>query len=208
MADGTEKPYFILGLIDSPHLLRFLHHFVSETEHIRELARKDSVSDVLQAVRGSTIHLEFRGTATYDRDGKVDASFLHGVVFDALASELERLGIDRSNERLGRIAPDLYTLDPGRKMDILFEIKTDCDPHSVYTGIGQLMVYGAGHEPLPRRVLVLPGKPISPNFLKALQSLGICVLAYSTDGEEVRFSPEEIETCVRPQTCDVVSKSK
>ena len=130
-----------------------------------------------------TFSPEFAGErAPYEASGSVRAEAQHGVVVNALSEELERMGFTVGNDRLR----DLYVLTGKGRVSILFEAKTDVTTSSVYAAIGQLMLHGAAQRRVPRRVLVLPGKPDRPTRA-ALERLGLELLPYAWEGEEPRF---------------------
>ncbi|MGO9245525.1 MAG: hypothetical protein ACLPT4_10205 [Verrucomicrobiia bacterium] len=98
----------------------------------------------------------------------------HGTVVNSLQKRLKARNVGLVGNDQNR---DLYLATDKNQMRTLFEVKTDTSTGSVYQGIGQLMFHCAGLYPIPKRVLVLPGKP-SAKTGKALDHLKIEVLQY------------------------------
>lgn len=69
---------------------------------------------------------------------------------------------------------------------MLFEVKTDTNTTSIYTGLGQLMLHGAREDVSPRRILVVPGEP-DATTREALMRLGVSVLSYTWKDSSPEF---------------------
>ncbi|MAB14145.1 MAG: hypothetical protein CMI59_09605 [Parvibaculum sp.] len=82
--------------------------------------------------------------------------------------------------------PDLYLLHD-RAMSVLFEVKASSDTQSLFTALGQLVVYGAGEATPPKRVLVCPAMPRDPLFRKAIDMLDVKVVTFTLKGKSVDF---------------------
>lgn len=189
--EGKESngKYYILGDVEDPEISSKIYEFVSAANRIRDLKKNDvalfrqNVDNVISQP-GTALSDEHDGVILINRPGGLrEIKRCHAKVYKALKDELVKFGCKIANERLGSIAPDLYTLPRDKnRMHCLFEIKTSVDAQSVFTGIGQLMVYGAGQNPPPERILVIPGKPKDKRFELLLKQLGIRILQYSFSG--------------------------
>ena len=171
-----------LGPIDSRRLPGRLAWFAREVVRIKRVVETErgnsddspSRSGVAVAKKIPGFVPEFSGTRRrYGAQGVIEARVDHGPVVDALAASLESLGYVPHNDH----ARDLFTLDKGNRVEVLFEVKTDTTTTSIYTAVGQLLMNGgAGNDKL-RMILVVPGIP-KPKTRKVLSTIGIGVLAY------------------------------
>jgi hypothetical protein len=187
--DGRRPgEYFIIGKIGGRDLPGRLQHYVQEAERIRTLVREDSeVSGVLGQLIG-TFSPEFEGTSRFARPRqKVETDRSHGKAVNRLREELDEMGYRVGNAQLGGVFPDLYVLGPDKKMAALFEVKTNCDPQTIFTGIGQLCVYGQIAGATPRHFLVLPGRPTNKVVRTTLGKMGITLVPFSERRGRVRF---------------------
>ena len=196
--DGdTEHQYFVLGQIGHPELLPRLAGYVHEADRIRRLRRNEVAFREALHVAGGQIRdgkalggeftTETEGDGSYVVNRRVAFRRLHAKVQKALAAELAERGLAHANGRLsGGIGPDVYIHENGT-MKSLFEIKVGRDAQSIFTAIGQLIVYSAGVSPAPRRILVTQGLPASPLFRSAINQNGIELLFYHVDGHDVVF---------------------
>ena len=133
---------------------------------------------------------EFEGPRRgYKPAGEIEARCDHGTIVRRLHEVLMDAGHEAVNDRR-----DLYIL-AGDEVTHLFEIKTDLSTTSLYQGVGQLMLYGEVLDPVPRRILVLPGQP-KPATRQALGRLGITVLVFEWADGQVAF----------PQLADVLEQ--
>ena len=104
----------------------------------------------------------------------------HRPVVHALIAHLPGL-------RLGKDKRDLFVAGRSGRALVLFEVKTDTAASSMYTAIGQLMIYGLQDDPPPRRVLVAPSD-VSESWRKELGKIGIEFLGYRWVGQQVVFT--------------------
>jgi len=184
LTDGREDLAFIIGPTDSPSLLVKLADFVGECDRLRELARNGQISKHAPGQRGTIVSgedsfaAENEGTSPPITVERGEIVWRHGKVLNALASTLKNLGHVVSNTRSDDDArPDLYIEENGR-MTTLFEVKAFSDSQSLFTALGQLVVYGAGQQPGPRRVLVCPERPEGERFRNALKELKVAVATH------------------------------
>lgn len=171
-----------LGPIDSRRLPGRLAWFAQEVARIKRLIDTESgSSDDSPPRSGVTVAKkipgfvpEFSGVRQrYGARGVIEARVDHGPVVEALAASLESLGYVPRNDR----ARDLFTLDKGNRVEVLFEVKTDITTTSIYTAVGQLLLNGgAGNDGL-RMILVVPGMP-EPKTREVLGLIGVGVLSY------------------------------
>lgn len=144
---------------------------------------------------------EFRGVAEAARSpaSVSHATFRHGLVLDHLASRLGQLGWIYGND----CKRDLFAARSEGQPSLLFEIKTQLDPYSVYTAIGQLMLHSleANWDPRPAMVAVLPSG-LDTGTAERLEALGITYQAYNwkwdpENGEDRALFPSLEDTLRR-----------
>ncbi|MDB5691647.1 MAG: hypothetical protein JWO81_710, partial [Alphaproteobacteria bacterium] len=113
-----------------------------------------------------------------------------GKVWRALADGLDKLKIKHTNGRVGAYGPDLRCASPKR---LLFEIKTDCSPASVYEAVGQLFLYEKILQEQFQKIAVLPETGLCPELGAAVKSLGIDVLRYGRKGSAIKIDAKNLK---------------
>ena len=166
----SEYQAALITALAAPHLGQHIKHFVSEVSRIKASAPP--------ATGG--FQPEFSGKKEYTGAGRVEATCDHGLVVDALANTIARAGLTPQNDA----NRDLVALDSRRRIKVLFEVKTDTSPQSIYSAIGQLYFHGVGPSPRPQLVIVLPEKPRGRTAAR-LAALGLQVLVYKWSGAKV-----------------------
>jgi len=152
---GFESEDICIGKLGSSLRIQ-IAYFVREVERFKKFVVDGVISDGREnnPIEDPSFTPEFTGKRKkYVLDGSVESKSDHGVVVSALNVELEASGFKTANDRR-----DLFIID-NQKMSVLFEIKTDLTTTSIYGSIGQLMYHSVMQEPIPNRVLVIPGKP-------------------------------------------------
>jgi hypothetical protein len=182
--DGKDSEFIVLGRIGDKRLPFQLAGFIREVARIKSVITGSTPSSP-EPSNAARYNPEFVGRRrSYPLGGIVESETYHGLVVDALSSQLEKANLAHGN-RGGR---DMYVLGRGERMTFLFEVKTDLTPASIYKAIGQLMFHGAQADKAPRRVIVLPGRPNKRTEL-ALERLSIKTVSYELLGRSrVRFS--------------------
>jgi hypothetical protein len=102
---------------------------------------------------------------------------------------LKQVGIETFSSEHQDMMPDLYSLTRAKQLRHLFEVKTNQETSSLYTAIGQLIVYGADQPKSPRRVLVVENPIDDANFQRALEQQKIAVLNFERVGPDVFVFP-------------------
>lgn len=125
---------------------------------------------------------EYAGIKTYGLPERtVVASNKHALVFKALKEELIQLGLKPKRDRLR----DLFTADKKtNKIELLFEIKSKPDRQSLYTAIGQLMMYGIIDK--PKCFFVFPDK-INAELIADLKKLNIETIRFKEKNKKITF---------------------
>lgn len=170
------RRYVIIADLRDPDLNQRIAAFVALCARFKEKKRRRRTNDKSNAVASG----EYDGAIEYVRKGYVRTRRAHGLIYKALRRELER----RRVKEIGRdVNRDLFCGTSNSKT--LFEIKTDCDTTSVYTGVGQLMLHGTA-EGYSKYVLVCPN--LGKAELKRLRKLGIFHVGCKVRGERVEFT--------------------
>jgi len=178
--DGRQSEVIVIAPVDSEHLPAHIARFVHEVAQFKVAAISGKTA--LSRERPRRIFTpEFEGHRRgYAPAGEIEAHCDHGIVVNRLHKVLTEAGHNTVNDRR-----DLYIL-AGDKVTHLFEVKTDLSTTSLYQGVGQLMLHGAGQDLAPRRILVVPGQP-SIATRQALERLGIAVLVFEWKDGQVIF---------------------
>lgn len=114
---------------------------------------------------------------------------VHAKIWHALVKALEDRSYLLSNQRVGALGPDLFTLQTSPPY--LFEIKTSCGASDYLKGVGQLLVYEKALESTYRKFLVIPAG-IDDKAADILENLDIEILEYCDTSEGVSFKwPEK-----------------
>lgn len=198
--DGDRsRAYFVLGRSSDPDMLNRLAAYVKEAARIRRLRENEvKYAAAVHAAGGSIINGQALGgelTAENTDSGQyrvnriVAFQRIHGRIHKALVEELISRGEQVANKRLhGGIGPDLFTTRNDGSMASLYEIKVGVDSQSIFTAIGQLLVYSSETAHHVKKILVVKGMPRSKLFTSAIAKQNIEVVIYSiSDDDAIAF---------------------
>lgn len=171
--------YCLIGCISAPDFIENLKLFVQSVYDFKASNKTNTVNI------GANIGLEtdeYTGIKTYGLPERtIVASNKHALVFKALKEELIQLGLKPKRDRLR----DLFTVDKNtNKIELLFEIKSKPDRQSLYTAIGQLMMYGISDK--PKCFFVFPDK-INAELISDLKKLNIETIRFREKGKKIIF---------------------
>lgn len=178
----------LIGSLDSPHFVQQVSRFVHEVSRIKKLTgiTADLQDTEDEEIEVSEFDFDFKaegyGKKRYSRRDEIEAVSNHGIIINALAQTLEGKGLSVGNDR----RRDLYTVSDNQ-IDRIFEAKTDLSTSSIYSAVGQLMMYSAekgldGNQ----KILVLPQK-LQASTEKVIGKLGLDILYYDFRDETVQF---------------------
>lgn len=199
VVDGSRgRKYFVIGSASDPGTLIRLAAYVREATRIRKLRENEEKYSVAIANSGGSYRdgnaLGGEYKNEFDKDGEyyvhriVAFQRTHAKVQKALAEELKSRNVQPYNSRLsGGIGPDIYTKRNDGTMDAVFEIKVGSDSQSIFTAIGQLIVYSSGGDHSTKRFLVVNDMPKSNLFMSAVKKLDIIVIKYKMNEGHVSF---------------------
>ncbi|MEH2566685.1 hypothetical protein [Bradyrhizobium sp. AZCC 2289] len=180
--NGKVERLFVIGAIGQLGFTKRLGAFVSEAQRLRGLAREGRLAD--HVPQGPTYKQGYVGKTSGTRSAEYEIDRWHDLIVDELHRELKRRGLCTFTSEHKEMKPDLYSLTKDGKLRHLFEIKTNQDTSTLYTAIGQLVVYGAAQARPPRRFLVVENPVEDLNFQKALANHQIAVVNFRREGRK------------------------
>jgi len=190
LPDGREQLVYIIGGVDDANLLIKLRRYVLECERLRLIARRMNTNSHKKTKARSFKPDSFNPENSADGlgvGGRLEPRVIkriHGRVVNALAG---RLRVGANNKDPYGTKPDLFLRNKQGHMRLLFEVKISSDSQSMFTAIGQLLVYGANQPKPPKRVLVCPVRPDHPQICKILDEQNIHVVTYDFLKQGVTF---------------------
>lgn len=179
--DGNrESKFFVVGELKSPHFPEQVANFIKEIYRVKKLIKNPDL-DNFDFLNDFNFTDESSGTTQIEKKGKKTVQRTHGIIVNSLAEELIHLGFKVANDG----NRDLFTYK-NKRIENLFEIKTNCNTQSLYTALGQLLIYSI---PIPKKVnlfMVLPTK-LSEKVLKRLTELGIEIVYFEWKDDKPIF---------------------
>lgn len=184
--DGRQTDQFLLAPVLDPDLIGSIAKFVHKVDEFKQQVTQGPLRQTISKIKEPQFTPEFIGKRRPYRVSLVQSVQYHGKVVESLVDELRGRGV----QELANDRRDLFVFQTGRtglaRAKVLFEIKTDLSPSSIFSAVGQLMVYGAHDPEPPLRVIVLPGEPDKTTKI-ALARLDIEVLRFSWNKRQPVF---------------------
>jgi hypothetical protein len=169
---GVGTNFCIIGEVDSPMLPQQIRNFIYEISRIKALLSGHATFDIneyrFSDERGGKYMLG-------DLKRKKNANRTHYLVVNRLAHILQSYGFQVGSDR----NRDLFIHD-GKKIRILFEVKSYLSTQNLYSAVGQLLVYSIPIKNKVKLIFVIPDK-LDPSVTKKLRSLGIDILYFHWD---------------------------
>lgn len=171
--DGDRVTEFaLIGELNSKKLIQQIASFVREIHRIKRNEINFDSSDF-------SFSEEFFGKKTVSGREATIANCNHGIIVNKLAKILEEsefsIGKDRNR--------DLFTYRK-KKIRNIFEIKPDCSNTSLYSAIGQLVIYSINTS--ANLFIVLP-KGLEESIKEKLKSINIDLIEFDWIDEEPEF---------------------
>jgi hypothetical protein len=183
-SDGDLRPSIVVAPVDGANTAEAIGRFVQQALNFKRAVANGETNtpEARQAQQTyKDYYDEFSGKKKRRRMAEVEYISRHGDIVRALHSwrnlspEEERRSIKNAYIDLGIIAGDVLTE--------LYEVKTNCERQTLYSAIGQMLVYDERGDNRCRRVLVLPkNEPTPDDITRALQRANISLLRFSLDG--------------------------
>jgi hypothetical protein len=180
-SDGRLERLFVIGAIDNPSFVSRLSSFVNEARRLKQLAIDGQLPRAVNPNASFTAGSS--GKSKGHRSSEYEVDRWHHLIVKSLHDELNHGGLKTFSSKHQDMMPDLYSLSDDKKLHHLFEIKTSQETSSLYTAIGQLIVYGADQATTPKRVLVVENPIDDQNFKRALAKQRILVLNFERVGK-------------------------
>ena len=180
--DGEEFQNILIGRLEDPELPNKVANFVKSADSFKKKVDSGKLSKIMD-LELKRFSPEFSSQKElYSRADIIKSKSDHGLVVNCLHDLVEKIGLKATNDNFR----DLFIYDSAGLMTMLFEAKTDLSTSSIYSAIGQLMYYSASQDPIPKLVMVVPGKP-KADTKKILDRLGIDILQYKLEKGNVQF---------------------
>ncbi|MDN4631976.1 hypothetical protein QCD71_10660 [Sphingomonas sp. PsM26] len=197
-SDGSSTQYHKVADLQSPPaaVQASVATFVARCASARlaKIAGKHTVDDGT-AVERWEHNLSPEQTGDYDvapRGGTVGRR-IHGEVWRALATELERRDVPHSNDRVGQHGPDMFTYGNGPR--VLFEIKSGHGAQDIFAAVGQLQIYERLLKSTYRKVLIVP-RGMGPALQGPVSDLGISTVEFYRKGQKTHFDTAALDRCL------------
>ncbi|NTG29980.1 hypothetical protein G6L08_22795 [Agrobacterium rhizogenes] len=183
--DGTIRSYFPVAQLDVSNLeiIYQTKRFMDVCQQVRVLHEENN-RELYDALRNASLLEESIGYSLIPAQQAKLIDRRHAKVWSALRHQLEEKSFTLSNERIGLLGPDLFTV--GQEPSYLFEIKTGRNASDYLKGIGQLIVYEKILAKTYQKFLVLP-EGLRPFLASFLKDLGIEIIEYTGDDPHFAF---------------------
>jgi len=171
--DGDKVTEFaLIGELKSKTLINQIASFVREIHRIKENKIDFDSSDF-------SFFKEFFGKKTVSGREATIANCNHGIIVNRLAEILEKSGFSIGKDQ----KRDLFTYRR-RQIRNIFEIKPDCSNSSLYSAIGQLIIYSINTS--ANLFIVLPTGLEEP-IKEKLKSINIDLIEFDWNAGEPKF---------------------
>ena len=174
--------------MSDPSFLENLTFFVEKVAVFKKMTSigQDTASNARDGIKAISYKPEFTGIKTGRRSSNFIAECNHGRVVDALEAVLRRKHKSGIARFFNNQSIDLGMTEDN-KVIAIFEVKTDPNTQSIYTGVGQLLFHAVSDN-LIMKTLVLPrNETIDRRWVSVLKKLGIALLEYEVDANQIQF---------------------
>lgn len=166
-----ETEFCLVGELSSPHFPRQVSNFINEIYRVKQIEDEET-SNSFEKLNDFNFTDEHSGKTETERHGTRITDRTHGIIVNALAAELLNRKFKIGNDR----NRDLF-IHKQNRINTLFEIKTSCDTQSLYSAVGQLIIYSIPIKNEVDLIIVLSEK-LSTIVEKRLIEHGIKPLYY------------------------------
>jgi hypothetical protein len=182
MEDGDEETTVaLIGVLNSPRLVRQVAQYIHKISEIKETASNRS-SQLEMKFEPITFRETLVGERYCDLERDRDSLCDHGLVVRDLADALRRRRMKAGNDG----SHDLFIASDEGAMTAIFQVKTTPTPLSLHAGASQLLLNSLRCTPPPRLILVIPEKPDGV-LEERLKKLGIDILEYTWSRDQAHF---------------------
>lgn len=168
---NKEITFCYVAELSSSLFVKQIATYIKEIDAIKRLKKYGSTYDFSNFHDYVYTNEKF-GTSVTERNDPKIVSRTHGIIVNALEKEIKLLGFETGNDR----NRDLFAHKKG-KITSLFEIKTSISTQSLYSAVGQLLIYSIPILTKHKLIAVFPQK-LNISVEKHLQKFGIHILYF------------------------------
>lgn len=186
--DGERRtPVIVVSPLDSEQLPNHIASFASQVRAYKEAEVRSASGSEGERFGEADFTPEFEGTKEISLRESVEAQCKHGTVVRNLRETLVEAGASPGNDNIR----DLFLQDDQGSVAAVYEVKTASDRQSIYSAIGQLVIYSPV-EQRTNQVLVLPDD-LDLDLRTAIENRGFSVVLYDwEDGEATFRQPDRL----------------
>ncbi|MFZ1291444.1 MAG: hypothetical protein WAR79_15220 [Melioribacteraceae bacterium] len=179
--DGDrESEFCLVGELDSKFFPNQVSNFINEIQRVKNLLKLGVINTFDDINKFEYSDEQFgRSSVRTKKDLIIERT--HGIVANELNRELIKKGKKTSNDK----NRDLFIFEK-KSITHLFEIKTNSSTHSLYSLVGQLLIYSIPIKNKVKLIGVLPTK-LKNVVENKFNSLGIELLYYKWENEKPVF---------------------
>ena len=183
-----ESTVALIGELGSRGFPESVTAFVKEVERVKNVLMAPPTQPLIGAPPAPRFTPEFEGLRKYETHSIIKARTNHGRVVRNLREKLIKWGTTSNIPTADGNKPDIHFINNDRRRgDVLFEVKTDTSPSSVYGAIGQLMYYAQLYDPKPGTLVAVFPDDLEEQRRRRLRAIGIKVVTYILSQDVVTF---------------------
>lgn len=179
--DGDRETTFcLIGELNALQFPEQVANFILEIYRIKNIEDGQSASDFKEL--SEFIYTDEKsGVTVTEKNEPKTITRTHGIVVNALAKELKLLKYEVANDK----NRDLFIHERNR-IKKLFEIKTSSSTQSLYSAVGQLLIYSIPVKNPVDLIAVFPDK-LSRTVENHFSKLGIKILYFHWENNKPKF---------------------
>ncbi len=179
--DGNKETEFCLvGELKSQHFPQQVANFIKEIYRVKHLDNIETEAN-FDELNNFKFTNELSGITETKQSGTRTIDRTHGIIVNALATELEKRKYKIGNDK----NRDLFIHNQS-EITTLFEIKTSSTTQNLYTALGQLLIYSMPINNKIKMVAVLPEK-LNKTVENRFNELGVELLYFEWNGDIPKF---------------------
>lgn len=177
--DDRETTFALVAELDSEYFIEQIASFIHGIYNIKK-GKTIEFSNSFEELLDFTYTDEKFGVTITENNEPKTINRIHGIIVNSLAKELKskNLLIGKDKNR------DIF-IHKNNKISTLFEIKTNSNTQSLYSAVGQLIVYSMPIGKI-NLIAVLPNK-LDSYVEKKLSDIGIKILYYKWENKQPIF---------------------
>lgn len=180
--EGEKAKYFIVAEFGSPNFFEQISFFVHQVYDFKESRGRASQNVKVNSKRNKILQngeSDLRNPYSLP-ERTVIPSADHARITNSLLENLTNNGYDAKRTRL----IDACIIDRQDDISHIFEVKSLLTTQSLYTAIGQLMMYGLRHE---AKYYLVVENTISPKLIADVSELEIAVIMFRWENKQPIF---------------------